>query len=128
LIADRYRAIACSRRNHFPNETSPEGMPDGAADAHGENLAAFVRAIGLSRTRVVAHSAGARAALFFAAAHPELVVSLALNEPPATGIPAGVPGAADIDTPKKLPRRGIEVACDGRERATLSVVITRACR
>jgi pimeloyl-ACP methyl ester carboxylesterase len=102
-------------------------MPDGAADAHGKDLAAFVRALGLSRTRVVAHPAGAHAALFFAAAS-ELVVSLALNEPPATGIPAGVPGAADIDTPKKLPRRAIEVACDGRERATLSVVITRACR
>ena len=28
--------------------------------------------------------------------HPEMVVSLALNEPPATGILVGVPGAADM--------------------------------
>jgi non-heme chloroperoxidase len=95
-FADRYRAIAYSRRNHFPNEVSPEGMPDGAADAHGEDLAAFVRALGLSKVRVVAHSSGAHAALFFAAVRPEMVVSLTLNEPPATGILAGVPGVADM--------------------------------
>ncbi len=95
-FADRYRAIAYSRRNNFPNETSPEGMPDGAADAHGEDLAAFVRALGLSKVRVVAHSAGAHAALFFAASHPEMVVSLALNEPPATGVLIGEPGVADM--------------------------------
>jgi pimeloyl-ACP methyl ester carboxylesterase len=95
-FADRYRAIAYSRRNHFPNETSPDGMPDGAADAHGEDLAAFVRALGLSKVRVVAHSAGAHAALFFAAMHPEMVISLALNEPPAAGILAGVPDVSDM--------------------------------
>ena len=50
-FAGRYRAIAYSRRNHFPNDVSPDGMPDGAADAHGEDLAAFVRALGLSRVR-----------------------------------------------------------------------------
>jgi len=95
-FAGRYRAIAYSRRNNYPNDVSPEGMPDGAADAHGEDLAAFVRALGLSKVRVVAHSSGAHAALFFAALHPEMVVSLALNEPPATGILVGVPGAADM--------------------------------
>src|SRR5438477_664247 len=95
-FAGRYRVIAYSRRNNFPNDVSPDGMPDGAADAHGEDLAAFVRALGLSKVRVVAHSSGAHAALFFAALHPEMVVSLALNEPPATGILVGVPGAADM--------------------------------
>src|SRR6266581_8052217 len=95
-FAVRYRAIAYSRRNNFPNEVSPEGMPDGAADAHGEDLAAFVRALSLSKVRVVAHSSGAHAALFFAAAHPEMVVSLALNEPPAIGILTGVPGTGEM--------------------------------
>ncbi len=95
-FAGRYRAIAYSRRNHFPNSVSPEGMPDGAADAHGEDLAAFVRALGLSKVRIVAHSAGAHAALFFAAGNPDMVVSLALNEPTATALLAGMPGAADI--------------------------------
>jgi pimeloyl-ACP methyl ester carboxylesterase len=91
-----YRAIAYSRRNNYPNEVSADGMPDGAADAHGEDLAAFVRALGLSKVRVVAHSSGAHAALFFAAFHPEMVVSLALNEPPAAGVLVGAPDAADM--------------------------------
>jgi non-heme chloroperoxidase len=95
-FAGRYRAIAYSRRNHFPNDASPDGMPDGAADAHGEDLAAFVRALGLSKVRIVAHSAGAHAALFFAAMNPDMIVSLALNEPPATGLLAGVPNTADM--------------------------------
>lgn len=95
-FAGRYRAIAYSRRNNFPNDVGVDGMPDGAADVHGEDLAAFVRALGLSKVRVVAHSSGAHAALFFAALHPEMIVSLALNEPPATGILVGVPDVADM--------------------------------
>ena len=95
-FAGRYRAIAYSRRNHFPNAVSPEGMPDGAADAHGEDLAAFIRGLGFSKVRIVAHSAGAHAALFFAAKNPDMIISLALNEPPATGLLAGVPGIAEI--------------------------------
>ena len=95
-FASRYRAIAYSRRNNFPNEVSADGMPDGAADVHGEDLAAFVRALGLSKVRVVAHSSGAHAALFFAALYPDMVVSLALNEPPATGMLVGLPNVADM--------------------------------
>jgi hypothetical protein len=46
-FAERYRTIAYSRRNNYPNDVSPDGMPDGAADAHGDDLAALVRALGL---------------------------------------------------------------------------------
>jgi non-heme chloroperoxidase len=94
-FARRYRVIAYSRRNSYPNETSPDGMPDGAADVHGEDLAAFTRALGLSKVRIVAHSSGAHAALFFAASHPDMVVSLALNEPPAAGILLGTQNGAE---------------------------------
>ena len=95
-FAGRYRAIAYSRRNNYPNDVSPDGMPDGAADAHGEDLAAFVRALGLSKVRIVARSSGAHAALFFAALHPDMVVSPALNEPPAAGILIGTANGAEI--------------------------------
>jgi pimeloyl-ACP methyl ester carboxylesterase len=88
--------IAYSRRNNFPNDVNPEGMPDGAADAHGEDLGALVRALGLSKVRIVAHSSGAYAALFFAALHPDMVISLALNEPPAAGLLICVPNSADM--------------------------------
>jgi non-heme chloroperoxidase len=94
-FASKYRAIAYSRRNHFPNEVNPDDLPDSAADTHGEDLAAFVRALGLSKVRIVAHSSGAHAALFFATRHPDMLVSLALNEPPATGLLAGQPNVAD---------------------------------
>lgn len=93
-FAERYRAIAYSRRNNFPNAVSVDGMPDGAADLHGEDLTAVVRALGLSKVRIVAHSSGAHAALFFAAKNPDMIVSLALNEPPATGLLAGIPDHA----------------------------------
>jgi non-heme chloroperoxidase len=95
-FAARYRAIAYSRRNNYPNETSPDGTPDGAADVHGEDLAGLVRALGYSKARIVAHSSGAHAALFFAARHPDMVVSLALNEPPALGVLNGLPDNGDI--------------------------------
>jgi non-heme chloroperoxidase len=90
-FARRYHVIAYSRRNNYPNETSPDGMPDGAADVHGEDLAAFVRALGLPKVRIVAHSSGAHAALFLAASHPDMVKN---------GIPlfvdgVGGPGAYD---------------------------------
>ena len=94
-FAGRYHVLAYSRRNNHPNETSPDGMPDGAADVHGEDLAAFVHALGLSKVRIVAHSSGAHAALFFAASHPDMVVSLALNEPPATGMLVGTQNGAE---------------------------------
>jgi pimeloyl-ACP methyl ester carboxylesterase len=95
-FAVHYRAIAYSRRNNYPNVVSQEGTPDSAADVHGEDLAGFARALGFSKIRVVAHSSGAHAALFFAATHPDMVVSLALNEPPAMGVLSGVPNSADI--------------------------------
>jgi pimeloyl-ACP methyl ester carboxylesterase len=94
-FAAHYRAIAYSRRNNYPNEVSPVGTPDGAADVHGEDLAALARALGYSKVRIVAHSSGAHAALFFAATHPDMVVSLALNEPPALGILNSVPNSGD---------------------------------
>ncbi|SCB54150.1 Pimeloyl-ACP methyl ester carboxylesterase [Bradyrhizobium shewense] len=95
-FAARYRAIAYSRRNNYPNERSPDGMPDGAANVHGEDLAALVSALGYSKARIVAHSSGAHAVLFFAATHPDMVISLALNEPPAVGLLNGTPDGADI--------------------------------
>jgi pimeloyl-ACP methyl ester carboxylesterase len=49
-------------------------------------IAAFITALGLKRVNVVAHSSGAHAALFFAAAHPEMIRTLAINEPPAAGL------------------------------------------
>ena len=95
-FAERYRVIAYSRRNHFPNPMAEDGAPDGAADIHGEDLAVLVEALGLGHVHVVAHSSGAVAALFFAAAHPEMVKTLALNEPPAAALLTGLPDGSTV--------------------------------
>ena len=94
-FAERYRVIAYSRRNHFPNATSGDGTPDAAADIHGADLAAFIQALHLRRPHIVAHSSGAHAALFFAIDHPGLLRTLVVNEPPATGLLIGAPGGAE---------------------------------
>ena len=95
-FAQSFRVIPYSRRNHFPNAVSADDTPDGAGDIHGEDLAALVGALRLQRVHVVAHSSGAVTALFFAIKHPELVRTLALNEPPATGLLASAPDGAAV--------------------------------
>ncbi|WP_130582340.1 alpha/beta hydrolase [Bradyrhizobium sp. Leo170] len=96
VLSKNHRVIAYSRRNHFPNATSKDGLPDGAADVHGEDLAAILAELGIKRAHIVAHSAGAHAALFFASNHPEMVITLVVNEPPAAGLLAGMPGSAEL--------------------------------
>lgn len=95
VFSKSYRVIAYSRRNHFPNSTSNNGLPDGAADAHGEDLAAVLVALGVKQAHIVAHSSGAHAALFFASNHPEMVRTLVINEPPAAALLAGTPAGTD---------------------------------
>ncbi|MGX9425256.1 MULTISPECIES: alpha/beta fold hydrolase [Bradyrhizobium] len=96
VLSKKHRIIAYSRQNHFPNATSKDGLPDAAADVHGEDLAAILAELGIKRAHIVAHSAGAHAALFFASNHPEMVISLVVNEPPAAGLLAGIPGSAEL--------------------------------
>jgi len=85
-LSTHYRVIAYSRRNHYPGLISPDGWPDTAADLHANDLARLVTTLRLGRVHLVAHSSGAHAALFFASAHPGMVKSLVVNEPPASGL------------------------------------------
>ena len=62
---------------------------------HGDDLTAFAHALGFSKIRIVAYSSGAHAALV-AVTYPDMVVSLAPNEPPALGILNGLPNTADM--------------------------------
>lgn len=96
VFAKRYRVIAYSRRNHFPNAVSGEGTPDVAADIHGEDLAALLKELGLSRAHILGHSSGAHTALFCAANHLGLIRTLAVNEPNATGLLMTASGGAEI--------------------------------
>lgn len=95
-LSKTHRVIAYSRRNHFPNPVSVDGWPDTAADLHADDLYRLITALRLGRVHLVAHSSGAFAALFFAAQHPELVRSLAVNEPPAGSLLAGTPDGPEV--------------------------------
>jgi non-heme chloroperoxidase len=81
-----YRTIAYSRRNHYPNRVDVDGLPDSAADQHGADLEQMVEALGPGPIHLVAHSAGAHAALFFAAKRPDLIRTLVIVEPPAAAL------------------------------------------
>jgi non-heme chloroperoxidase len=91
LFAKQYRVIAYSRRNHFPNHVSAEGIPDAAGDLHAEDLATLIKALGLTRPHVVGHSSGALTVLFFAATHAGVARTLALNEPNAISLLSEAP-------------------------------------
>jgi len=95
VFGQRYRAIAYSRRNHFPNAVSADDTSDTMGDVHGDDLAGLIERLALGRVHVVAHSGGALAALFFAANHPELIRTLTVNEPPATGLLLNAAGGAE---------------------------------
>lgn len=96
VFGQHYRAIAYSRRNHFPNAVAANGISDRMGDVHGNDLAGLIEGLGLGRAHVVAHSGGALAALFFAANHPELIRTLTLNEPPATSLLSKVAGGPEV--------------------------------
>lgn len=96
VFGQRYRTIAYSRRNHFPNAVSVDGVSDMMGHVHGDDLAGLVEGLALGRVHVVAHSGGGRAALFFAANHPELVRTLAVNEPAVPDLLMGAASGAEV--------------------------------
>jgi pimeloyl-ACP methyl ester carboxylesterase len=89
-FAERYRAIAYSRRYNYPN-VNPD-RPGYSAVIDADDLAAFIRVLRLGKVVVVGHSYGALTALFLAAKHPELVRALVLAEPPAVSLLTHLPG------------------------------------
>lgn len=81
-FAKRYRAIAYSRRYHWPNAAIAEGV-DYSMLQQVEDLQALLRALGAAPAHLVGHSYGAFLCLLLALREPSLVRSLVLAEPPA---------------------------------------------
>ncbi len=81
VFARSYRALAYSRRYHWPNPRPGEGVHY-AMDRHVADLVAVIEALDLAPVRLVGSSYGAMTALTFAATRPDLVRSLVLGEPP----------------------------------------------
>lgn len=90
-FSQRYHAISYSRRGHYPNPWTGDYV---AADMmlHVQDLAAFITALELSPTHIVANSYGAYISLHLALNHPQLVRTLSLAEPPVQPLLQRLPG------------------------------------
>ena len=80
-FASRYRVISYSRRYHYPNANQLTSTNHSAL-IDAKDLAGLIAALKLGPVHLVGTSYGAFTALAFAIDHPELVRSMALNEPP----------------------------------------------
>jgi len=80
-FGSRYRAIAYSRRYHWPNEPIAAGA-DYEMSGHVDDLEAMIVSLGIAPVHLVGHSYGAFIALLLACRRPDLLCSLVLAEPP----------------------------------------------
>jgi pimeloyl-ACP methyl ester carboxylesterase len=80
-LAERFRAIAYSRRYHWPNQRIPEGT-DYSMHEHVDDLEALIGALDAAPAHLVGHSYGGFLCLLLAIQRPALVRSLVLIEPP----------------------------------------------
>ncbi len=69
-FSKQYRAIAYSRRYHYPNAVSGDSS-DYSVDLHAEDLASLIRDLGLQRSHIVGSSYGAYTALVLATKNQE---------------------------------------------------------
>jgi len=80
-FSENHRAVAYSRRYAWPNSDIPEGVDDQMLP-HVDDLAALLGALDLEPAHLVGNSWGGFICLLTALRHPELVRSLAVEEPP----------------------------------------------
>lgn len=96
-FAAGYRAIAYSRRYHWPNAGAVGGAGY-AAEEHVEDLTGFIAALGVGPVHLVGASYGALITLGVAAREPAMVRTLVLGEPPLLPWLARLPGGLDLLT------------------------------
>ena len=91
-----YRAIAYSRRYHWPNQPIAKGA-DYAMCGQVNDLEAMIVSLGVGPIHLVGHSYGAFIALLLACRRPDLLRSLVLAEPPVvTLLVSNPPKALEI--------------------------------
>ncbi len=96
-FSSKFRAIAYSRRFHFPN--SEHAGSDYSASLHAADLGKLIRAVGPGPAHIVGSSFGAYAALILAVQEPDLVRTLVLGEPPLLPWLPRIPGGqAEMDS------------------------------
>ncbi|HET8523263.1 MAG TPA: alpha/beta hydrolase [Thermomicrobiales bacterium] len=97
-FSERYRAVAYSRRYHWPNQPPAAGDVFSIAQ-HVADLADVIINLGLAPAHIVGSSYGAMTALTLAIEEPALLRSLVLGEPPLLPwLPGLAGGQALLDT------------------------------
>ena len=89
-LGGRFRAIAYSRRYHWPNQPIAPG-DDYSMPEHVADLRSFIRGLGLSSAHLVGHSYGAFVCLLLAMSDPEAVRLLVLAEAPVFTLVVDIP-------------------------------------
>lgn len=84
-LARQYRVIAYSRR-YFGTEPWKPGWPKIGVPVQSDDLAAFIRSLGVGPVHLVGWSSGGFVALNVALQHPELVKSAFVYEPSVTSV------------------------------------------
>lgn len=95
-FAKDHRVIAYSRRYAYPNRQVSNDSADYSPAIHAKDLAEFIRSLNLDPVHLVGHSYGAYTALLATMAHPELVRTVTLGEPPVLPLLQNVPGGDTI--------------------------------
>lgn len=90
-----YRAVAISRRYHYPNSITADGW-DYSAFNHAEDLATFIEELQLAPVHIIGHSYGAYAGAILTARRSELIRTLVLCEPRIIPLLDAVPGGKSI--------------------------------
>ena len=80
-FSQHYRAVAFSRRFHWPNEKITEDA-DYSMLEHLDDLKALIQSLGETPVHLVGHSYGAFLCLLLAMREPQLIRSLVLGEAP----------------------------------------------
>lgn len=84
-FGERFRAIAYSRRYHWPNRPiAPRGTY--ALSEHADDLAALLRRLNAAPADLIGHSYGGVVCLKLASEQPDVARSLTLIEPPVLGL------------------------------------------
>ena len=79
FISEKYHYVSLSRRYHYPNARISDGQ-NYTTTQHGEDLAAFIRALNVGKVHLVGNSGGGRIVCYVALKYPELVRSVVMGE------------------------------------------------
>src|SRR4051812_39475370 len=110
-LAKNFRVISISLRHYWPEPW--DGKGEFSAKQQAEDVAAFIKALGVGKVHLVGHSRGGYIALELALAHPELLRDLVLAEP-ALLLPGLVPGAVAAESKEVNAARDQRIATTTR--------------